>query len=442
LKQQRQRGSRPYLRLQLLGPLRLSEQSSGREISIKNTKTRALLALLASERGRIFPQEDIIEHLWPQEPEQRRSPDQLKKDLANLRNRVAELRRILRTSGVEVAKTLRTCTSSAPGPGGYCLERSPLLQVDIEEFSQLYTQGISAARMGFTQMAITCLEEAVALYGGDFLAEEFYSEWALEARRMWQERYLDCLNELASAYANLRQWTEAIDYCRQVLRIKPYHEGAWHQLIHALAGSGRRAEAIVAYQDYRQTIQRTLGIDASIQIEAFKIIQSGSHWKAAPHMVENPTRQSLNAAIFQSEEQCYHLLRCIRWVHGIYCPHCGRDQVRVHGSVGQIPERRYLCKHCRRTFSDRTGTVFEGSKLPLRKWFYALLILKEVETRGWSAVSAHSLSQMLKTKPATAARMLRRLRSSATHDSVVEKLKTTLWRSTAPSSWTLTLEKS
>jgi transposase len=34
--------------------------------------------------------------------------------------------------------------------------------------------------------------------------------------------------------------------------------------------------------------------------------------------------------------------------------------------------QRYLCKDCGRTFNDKTGTVFEHSTIPLRKWYLAV----------------------------------------------------------------------
>ncbi|MEG3145054.1 IS1595 family transposase [Sphingomonas sp. RT2P30] len=59
----------------------------------------------------------------------------------------------------------------------------------------------------------------------------------------------------------------------------------------------------------------------------------------------------------------------LRWPDGVYCPHCGRTDVRY------IATRRiWECKekHAKRQFSAKVGTIFEDSALPLDKWFVAI----------------------------------------------------------------------
>ncbi len=44
---------------------------------------------------------------------------------------------------------------------------------------------------------------------------------------------------------------------------------------------------------------------------------------------------------------------------------------------------RYRCKECRRHFSQRSGTVFEHSKLPLTKWVLAIGLFRiGISVRG------------------------------------------------------------
>ncbi len=60
----------------------------------------------------------------------------------------------------------------------------------------------------------------------------------------------------------------------------------------------------------------------------------------------------------------------IRWKNGAFCPHCGATRV-YHFSNG----RSHKCGECRRRFSIRVGTIFEDSKLPLRKWLLAIWLI-------------------------------------------------------------------
>ena len=73
---------------------------------------------------------------------------------------------------------------------------------------------------------------------------------------------------------------------------------------------------------------------------------------------------------FVSERRAANLLAQIRWRDGVYCPRCRAESVIRYGSYRVF--QRYRCKNCDRTFNDKTGTVFEHSAIPLRKWYFAV----------------------------------------------------------------------
>ena len=61
-------------------------------------------------------------------------------------------------------------------------------------------------------------------------------------------------------------------------------------------------------------------------------------------------------ALFYDPEATAELFRTIRWVHGVFCPHCKNTPVMKHGRYRKHL-RRYLCKDCGRTFNDKTDTI-------------------------------------------------------------------------------------
>jgi len=69
-----------------------------------------------------------------------------------------------------------------------------------------------------------------------------------------------------------------------------------------------------------------------------------------------------------TEVKCLKLLRTLRWPEGVRCAWCNNAHIVRFGSQSNAP--RYRCRHCRRTFNDRTGTIFEHSQISLREWFY------------------------------------------------------------------------
>lgn len=83
------------------------------------------------------------------------------------------------------------------------------------------------------------------------------------------------------------------------------------------------------------------------------------------------------------EDWCMKVLRDLRWGGRIQCPRCGTSGAWLHRRSGHI--RYYRCPDCRSVFSHLTGTVFEGTRLPLSVWFSAirsLLLQDRLTARG------------------------------------------------------------
>ncbi|PWH26022.1 IS1595 family transposase, partial [Xanthomonas euvesicatoria] len=75
--------------------------------------------------------------------------------------------------------------------------------------------------------------------------------------------------------------------------------------------------------------------------------------------------------------KCYRALYRWRWPHGFRCPRCaGRERSRFkRGGVIY-----YQCSACRHQTSLISGTMFQGTKLPLRTWMLALHLLTSTKT--------------------------------------------------------------
>ena len=110
---------------------------------------------------------------------------------------------------------------------------------------------------------------------------------------------------------------------------------------------------------------------------------------------------------FADEKTCIEYLTKIRWANGAFCPHCGSMRKIYHFADG----KRHRCADCRVVFSIRVGTIFQGSKLPLRTWFMALYIYNRKKS-----VSSHQLTADLGVTQKTAWFMLQRLRAVANND--------------------------
>lgn len=79
---------------------------------------------------------------------------------------------------------------------------------------------------------------------------------------------------------------------------------------------------------------------------------------------------------FKDERACYEFFENLRWGGGQpVCPHCGSAKkpysVPARGKFKDIPSYRCSESGCKLPFTVRTASIFEGSKVELRKWFQA-----------------------------------------------------------------------
>ena len=77
--------------------------------------------------------------------------------------------------------------------------------------------------------------------------------------------------------------------------------------------------------------------------------------------------------LFPDEQAAYDYVEKRLWPNGPICPRCkGFDRIakRRGGRAGL-----YCCNVCQRGFTVKIGTIFEDSKVPLRKWLYAMYLV-------------------------------------------------------------------
>lgn len=88
---------------------------------------------------------------------------------------------------------------------------------------------------------------------------------------------------------------------------------------------------------------------------------------------------------FENEQTCRDYLEFIRWPEGLKCAYkdCGHDKI-FRFSNGKT----YKCDKCKKQFSVRVGTIFEDSKISLKKWFAAIYLITS-HKKGISSLQLH-----------------------------------------------------
>ncbi len=108
---------------------------------------------------------------------------------------------------------------------------------------------------------------------------------------------------------------------------------------------------------------------------------------------------------FQTEKDCIQHLEKLRWPKCIICPLCGSSR-KIHNLSR---DNIYKCGDCGKSFSVRKGTIFEESRLSLRKWFGAFWLV----TSNRKGINSCQLARELGVTQKTAWFMLGRLREVA-----------------------------
>lgn len=72
---------------------------------------------------------------------------------------------------------------------------------------------------------------------------------------------------------------------------------------------------------------------------------------------------------FPTEESCIRYLEGLRWKERIMSPFDPDSKVYI------CSKGRYMCKNTGKLFNVKTGTLFENTKLSLRKWFMAIWLI-------------------------------------------------------------------
>lgn len=85
-------------------------------------------------------------------------------------------------------------------------------------------------------------------------------------------------------------------------------------------------------------------------------------------------------ARFPDDDACREYLIRLRWPDGFVCPRCAAVEAWSAG------RGRLVCRKCRHQTSATAGTIFHGTRKPLRLWFRAIWQVTSQKT-GASAVS-------------------------------------------------------
>ncbi|PRY01010.1 AfsR/SARP family transcriptional regulator [Allonocardiopsis opalescens] len=241
------------MRFNVLGSLEIITDDN-RSVLVNASKTGQVLALLLMRRNEVVSVDMLIEELWGQRPP--------RSALTTLRTYIYHARRIfIRASVASSARELLLTQ-----PPGYLIQTTDE-QVDATVFENLINEGRTRLDQGRPELAAARLREALSLWRGPAFAHiEVGSLLHAHATHL-EELRIRAIHLRLEAERSLGRSRELIPELRSLVLAHPLNESFHAQLIDALHRSGRRAEALQAYQHLRSVLARELGVTPTPEIQ-------------------------------------------------------------------------------------------------------------------------------------------------------------------------------
>lgn len=213
---------------------------------------RLVFALLAGEHRRPVAREELVTELWGDAP-----PPSEERALNAL---LSKLRALLARGDVGGV-------SLTGGFGGYQLALPADAWIDLEAAGEGLDQAEGALREGDPRRAWAGAEVAYQVARRPFLPGD-EGPWAAQTRAELRDTLLRALECLSAIYIWNGEPALAVRHAEHALRLDPFRETGYQQLMRVHAAAGNRAQALRVYEECRRLLAEELGVPPSPATEA------------------------------------------------------------------------------------------------------------------------------------------------------------------------------
>lgn len=110
---------------------------------------------------------------------------------------------------------------------------------------------------------------------------------------------------------------------------------------------------------------------------------------------------------FPDQQACIDHVEAIRFNNNAYCPLCGSVEIirrmKENNLVG-----RWNCHDCKSSFNIHSGTVMQGTHIPIQKWFLGIALMVNAKR----SLSSYQLARDLEMNQKAALYMRQRIRTA------------------------------
>ncbi len=211
----------------------------------------ALCRYLVAHAGQMVPREELLELLWPEADPPRA--------VHRLHVAISSLRRVL-----DPARATESLIQL--GDDSYTIAADGVV-TDCDLFEKHYRRGRVYLTENNRRAAAAAFRAALALYAGDYLADDPYAEWTHKHRAHFAERRLSALTFLCEHAVLENTLASVVEYAQQILEIDNLRERSHRHLMRAHYSMGQRACAIRQYNSCAKLLMEELGIRPSQQTQ-------------------------------------------------------------------------------------------------------------------------------------------------------------------------------
>ena len=234
------------LQIQMFGSFAL--KASDCTITEEDSRSRKiwlLLAFLIYCRSRTILPSELTDLLWDEGDERVNPQGALKTTLHRLRSLLAPL------------KEAAGCDLIVRQNGTYGWNPQLLVDFDVEQFDRFCREGRQCQH---PEEKLDCFLQAIELYRGDFLPKLSMESWVVPIAAYFHNQYVATVQETLTLLETARRFGDAVQLCRDALRIEPYSEDLYRHLMKNLIATGQRDAAAAAYQDLSRLLLSNFGI--------------------------------------------------------------------------------------------------------------------------------------------------------------------------------------
>jgi DNA-binding SARP family transcriptional activator len=245
------------MRFNLIGPFEIVADD-GRTHRPGTPKVCQTLALLLTRPNEIITAEALIQELWGERPP--------RSAVTTLQTYIYHARRMFVNEGLAAPERSVIVTT----PPGYVIQVDDS-EVDIQVFERLVSTARNQLTAGEAAAALRTAEEALRLWRGPVLANFLAGDVLTGHIAHLEELRIRAYEIRIEAEDRLGQHRESIPELRRLINEYPLNEWFHSQLIAALGATGRRAEALQAYQNVRRILADELGLEPSLELKRLQV---------------------------------------------------------------------------------------------------------------------------------------------------------------------------